>query len=234
MSQKLFHGRFCVLIDRLLVYYLSMVGHEIYRELFNRIVHGELVAGDWLREDAIATEFGVSRTPVRESLRQLAQDGLAENIRKRGYCVLGFTVDDLEEAYEIRRVLELLALDRAVKTLPIRELKEIRDRMQAISNSDDPFEHARIDSELHQLIVDSSRSRRLVDTLSSLYRIMRSFRELGYEASEVRALAMQEHFDLMAALASRDGERAAEVLDVHIRASKARVLERVLGGAFSR
>ena len=204
--------------------------HEIYRELFNRVVHGRYARGEWLREDAIAGEFGVSRTPVREALFQLAQDGLAEGLPKRGFRSLGFTVDDLEEAYEIRRVLELLALERAVHTLPIRELVEIRVRIQATAGNDDPLEHARIDGDLHQLIVDSSRSPRLIATLSGLYRIMRTFRELGFSAPEVRSLATQEHIGLIAALASRDGERAMRALDEHIRASKSRILSQVLGG----
>lgn len=204
--------------------------NQIYRELFNRVVHGAYEAGEWLREDAIAGEFGVSRTPVREALFQLAQDGLAEGIPRRGFRSLGFTVDDLEESYEIRRVLELLALERAVQTLPIRELQEIRGRMQSISDSDDPLEHARVDGELHRLIVESSRSRRLIGMLASLYRIMRTFRELGFSAPEVRSLAMQEHIDLISALASREADRAASILDGHIRASKSRVLAQVMGG----
>jgi DNA-binding GntR family transcriptional regulator len=206
--------------------------HQIYRELFNRVVHGRYAAGEWLREDAIAGEFGVSRTPVREALFQLAQDGLAEGIPKRGFRSLGFGVDDLEEAYEIRRVLELLALERAVKTLPIRELQEIRARIESSGKSDDALVHAGIDGDLHQLVVESSQSPRLIGMLASLYRIMRTFRELGFSSPDVRRLAMQEHVDLIAALASRDGERAAVILDEHIRSSKARVLAQVMGGGF--
>lgn len=202
--------------------------HGIYRELFNRVVHGVSGAGEWLREDALASEFGVSRTPVREALFQLAQDGLAEGLPKRGFRSLGFTVDDLEEAYELRRVLELLALERAVSTLPIRSLHAVRARIESITDSPDALVHAAVDSELHELIVDASRSRRLIGMLGSLYRIMRSFRELGFEDASVRRLAAEEHIALIDALAARDAARATRILDDHIRQSKARILKQVL------
>ncbi|TVQ23178.1 MAG: GntR family transcriptional regulator [Spirochaetaceae bacterium] len=202
--------------------------HTIYRELFNRVVHGAYSPGTWLREDAIASQFGVSRTPVREALLQLAQDGLAEGLPKRGYRARGFTVDDLEEAYELRRVLELLALERAVSTLSIQSLQAIRSRIEAVADVPDAIEHAAIDSELHRLIVDASQSRRLIAMLGSLYRIMQSFRELGFEDGETRRQATGEHIALIEALASRDAARASRLLDDHIRQSKARVLRQVL------
>ena len=200
----------------------------IYRELFNRVVHGVYAPGEWLREDALATEFGVSRTPIRETLYQLAQDGLVEGLPKRGFRSLGFTVDDLEEAYEIRRALELVAVERATPSISISALHAIRARIESVAGTDDPIEHAAIDSELHRLIADASRSRRLITMLSSLYRIMQSFRELGFESETIRRPATAEHIRLIDALASRDAPAAARILDEHIRLSKSRILKQVL------
>ena len=202
---------------------------RIYRELFNRVVRGRLPRGEWLREDALAAEFGVSRTPVREALFLLAQDGLAEAIPRRGFRSLGFSVDDLEEAYEIRHVLELLALERAVGTLPIVELQSIRARMQSLRDVDDPLAHAAVDAELHTVIINSSQSPRLIGLLSNLSRIMSTFRELSFEDEEIRHHAADEHERLVDALAAREGSAGAAILDDHIRVSKSRVMVQVLG-----
>ncbi len=202
--------------------------NSIYRELFNRVVHGVYGPGVWLREDALAAEFGVSRTPIREVLFQLAQDGLAEGLPNRGFRSVGFTVDDLEEAYEIRRALEVVAVERATASISIASLHGIRARIESIAGTDDPIEHATLDSELHRLIADASHSRRLITMLSSLYRIMQSFRELGFASSTVRDPAAAEHIELIDALAARDAPTATRILDKHIRLSKARVLKQVL------
>jgi DNA-binding GntR family transcriptional regulator len=209
-----------------------MTKQEIYRELFNRVVRNQYRRGDRLREDALADEFGVSRTPVREALFLLSQDGLAESAAKRGFRSLGFSVDDLEEAYEIRRVLELLALERAVKTFSIQSLQSIRGRIHSLSGSDDALEHARIDTDLHQLIIDSAQTPRLKSIMDGLYRIMRSFRELEFENREIRDAAVTEHIKLIDALVSRDGTVAASILDEHIKASKSRILGQVIQGAY--
>jgi DNA-binding GntR family transcriptional regulator len=210
-----------------------MTKQEIYRELFNRVVRNQYRRGDRLREDALADEFGVSRTPVREALFLLSQDGLAESAAKRGFRSLGFSVDDLEEAYEIRRVLELLALERAVKTFSIQSLQSIRGRIHSLSGSDDALEHARIDTDLHQLIIDSAQTPRLKSIMDGLYRIMRSFRELEFENREIRDAAVTEHIKLIDALVSRDGTVAASILDEHIKASKSRILGQVIQSAYA-
>ncbi len=207
-----------------------MTKQEIYRELFNRVVRNQYQQGDWLREDVLAEEFGVSRTPVREALFLLSQDGLADSIARRGFRSRGFTVDDLEEAYEIRRVLELLALERAVQTFSIQNLQVIRSRIQALSGSDDALEHACIDSDLHQLIVDAAKAPRLKIIMNGLYRIMRSFRELEFENSGIRNAAITEHIELIDAMVTRDGKKAAAVLDDHIKASKSRILGQIIQG----
>ena len=200
----------------------------MYTVLFDRIVKNQYSSSTWLREDSLATEFGMSRTPVRTVLRLLAQDGLIELLPKRGARVIPFTVDDLEEAYEIRRSLELLALERGIGTMSIQELMGHRRSVEHLKEESDPAVHAAVDSSLHQFIVGSAKSGRLTSMLASLYRLMQRFRELGFEDREIRERAEAEHLDLIDALISRDGGRASQILSNHIRNSKARILSMVV------
>ena len=202
----------------------------VYASLFDRIIRGEYPAGTWLREDALAAEFDMSRTPVRNVLGLLAQDGLVEYLPKRGSRALGFTVDDLEEAYEIRRVLELLALERSISTIRIEELMEIRTNVLALRERGNFADHADVDARLHGFIAASSGGIRLEATLGRLFRIMQRFRELGFQDSEVRDLAREEHLRLIDAISARDRETAAGELSAHLRNSKARILAKVIRG----
>jgi GntR family transcriptional regulator, rspAB operon transcriptional repressor len=207
-----------------------MIPHDLYTKLFNRIVRGSYPAGAWLREDSIAEEFGVSRTPVRDALRQLAQDGLVEMIPKRGSRSVGFTVDDLEESFGIRRNLELLALERAIPRLRLDRLMEIRGKIEAVAESEDPILHAELDSEFHTTIMNAADGKRLPMMLGSLYRIMASFRELGFADAEVRDSARAEHLAIIDKLIARDAAAAAELLREHIDATKTRLLVTVIRG----
>lgn len=204
------------------------IGHRIYRALFDCIIRHVYAPGTWLREDAIAREFDVSRTPVREALSQLTQDRLIETIPKRGSRVLGFGVDDLEEAYEIRRALEVLALERGISSVRIADLMMLRTRIEETHSSEDSANHAEVDSSLHQVLIESAKSPRLQALLGSLHRIMQTFREIAFEDSSVREAAYAEHLELIDALATRDLHRSREILSDHILRSKTRVLGAVL------
>jgi DNA-binding GntR family transcriptional regulator len=205
-----------------------MIPDNLYTKLFDRIVRGDYGAGSWLREDSIADEFGVSRTPVRDALRQLAQDGLVETIPKRGSRSLGFTMDDLEEAFSIRRNLELLALEQAITRLKLDRLMDIRARIDVSEESDDPAFHAELDSRLHTMIMNAADGKRLPMMLGSLYRIMASFRQLGFADPEVRRSARIEHLAIIDGLIARDSAIASQLLKDHIDATKTRVLSSVI------
>ena len=99
---------------------------EIYSTLFDRIITGEYPAGTKLKQEDIATEFNISRSPVRTVLQQLDQDGLVQLSPNKGARVLPFTADEIEEIYEIRKSLELLCLDISAPILSLHKLLALR------------------------------------------------------------------------------------------------------------
>lgn len=202
--------------------------NETYSTLFNRIIHGEYQANTRLKEDELAEEFKVSRTPIRETLRLLQQDGLIEIFPNRGARVYGFTVDDLEEMYEIRRVLEVLALDFAAPSMSISGLVELRESIEKIKNIDDAIKHAELDAKLHSYIIESSRRRRLINMLNQLFHLMQTFRELGFRDKQVQKSTYDEHLELIDALSVRNISLSKEVLTRHITNSKNRILQKVV------
>jgi DNA-binding GntR family transcriptional regulator len=173
-----------------------------------------------LKEEDLAQQFDVSRTPIRVTLRQLEQDGLVEIMPKRGARVVGFSVDDVEEVYDIRKSLEIQALKTAAPHLNIQGLLEIRTKMGDISRTSDPKLHEGIDAQVHNYFIQASGKRRLISILDQMFRLIQRFRELGFEDPDLRESAAEAHLALIDAICLRDVDKASVILADHIDVSK--------------
>lgn len=193
---------------------------HIYSILFDRIVSGEYPAYHRLKEEELARKFKVSRTPIRLTLRQLAQDGLVESLPKRGTRVIGFSVDDVEEVYEIRKSLELQALKTSAPYLNIQGLIDIRTELKTISRVDDYQAHEAIDARFHNYFIQASGKRRLIAILDQMFRLIQNFRLFGFKDQAIQASACQAHLALIDALCLRDVSTATNLLADHIETSK--------------
>jgi len=200
------------------------VVRDIYTTLLDRIVKSEYPENQWLREEAIANEFGVSRSPVRRALRLLHQDGMVDLVPKRGARLFPFTADDIEDIYEIRKTLESLAIRVGIQNLSIQRLLSLRNQIQGLREVDDPEEHTRIDGVLHSYLIEASGRRRLVSMLNELYRLSQSLREIGLRDRNNRMATIDEHSGIIDALTVRDLDQATSLLVRHIENSKARLL----------
>lgn len=200
------------------------VVRDIYTTLLDRIVKSEYSENQWLREEAIAGEFGVSRSPVRRALRLLHQDGMVDLVPKRGARLFPFTADDIEDIYEIRKTLESLALRVGIHNLSIQRLLSLRTQIQGLREVDDPEAHTRLDGVLHSYLIEASGRRRLVSMLNELYRLSQSLREIGLRDKDNRLATIAEHSGIIDALTVRDLEQATTLLVRHIENSKTRLL----------
>jgi DNA-binding GntR family transcriptional regulator len=192
----------------------------IYAVLFDRIVSGEYPPNTRLKEEELAARFEVSRTPIRLTLRQLEQDGLIEILPNRGARVVGFTVDDVEEVYDIRKSLEIQALKTSAPHLNIQGLLEIRAKLQEVSRIKDEKVHEEIDAQVHNYFIQASGKRRLVSILNQMFRLIQRFRELGFKDPDLRESAYEAHLALIDAICLRDVNKATEILSEHIEQSK--------------
>jgi len=209
----------------------QIASQDIYATLFDRIVSGELAAGTRLKEIALADEFGLSRTPVRDALRQLTGDGLAEIVPAQGARVVSFGADDIEDVYDIRMALELLALDLNGDSLKLQPLTELRERLRKANQHNDLAEHAEIDALLHRHVVESTGRRYLLRVFDEMGRLMQRFRYLGFRDVAVLKRAVAEHEAFLEALLVRDVAKARQVIEAHIRNSKLSALAQLHRGA---
>jgi DNA-binding GntR family transcriptional regulator len=181
------------------------------------ILRGQLGAGTRLDIDEIAARHGVSRTPVRDALKQLEAEGLVQVLPYRGVEVTSLGDDDLRELFAIRIALERLAVAQAVHTITdaeIEGLRRILRRMDRISSRDDSWTTLNI--AFHDGIHTATRWPRLIEMI----RIQRTNVERCVRArASALGIARQqaEHWSLLEALARRDPTEAERVIAQHLR-----------------
>jgi DNA-binding GntR family transcriptional regulator len=189
---------------------------EVIRDtLRSRIFEGHYAPGTRLIERDLASEFNVSRLPVREALRMLAQEGLLAERASRGSVVAGLTEKDVEDLFDVRLSLEVLACRLAAQRATpedIERLEALLDRATDALSRGSINEAHRENSEFHDevtRIADNGFLRTALEPLQGrmhwLFRHVTDLPEL-----------VQEHRDLLAAIASGDPERAAEQSAHHI------------------
>lgn len=194
------------------------LAQRISRELAARIVAGQIGAGERLRQDHIAAEFGTSHVPVREAFRQLESQGLAVSEPRRGVRVAGFSPAEVREVAEMRAALEVLALRHAAPHLT----PSILDRAaEAIRQGDHAGDVAAWDDSnrlFHRLILEPCAMPRLLKAVEDLHTASARFLFSGWRA-EWDAPTDRDHRAILAALRAGEVDRACTVLARHVQAA---------------
>jgi DNA-binding GntR family transcriptional regulator len=197
---------------------------KIYKQLKNDILNGVYKPGESLIEMKLAKEMGVSRTPVREAIRQLELEGLVSSIPNKGVIVEGITEEDVEDIYTIRKMIEGLAARWAAEKITdeqLEELREILDLMEFYTGKKDIDKVSEMDTRLHDVIFRACKSRPLESVLTNYHHFIKRARLVSMK-SEGRALAsLREHQEIYEALKNRDGDAAEKAMIKHISGARA-------------
>lgn len=209
---------------------------QTYEVLKKRIVAGHYTAGTQLKEEHIAEDIGVSRTPVRAALKRLIDDGLAVAEAGRGVFVAGWTRWDIEDMFRLRIRLEpfaaRLAAERADPRM-VAELKRCNEEMaraidQTEVSQDAIAEVQAANSRFHRMLLDAAGSQRLktmLETMIDMPIITRSF--FLYERDDLLR-SLQHHRDITLAVELGNGDLAEQVMTVHLLISNQRFMSRRL------
>ena len=184
---------------------------SVYEQLKAAIVEGELPPGQALVETALADAYGVSRTPVREALHRLQQDGLVERV-DRGLRVVEGNAERILEIYEVRVVLEAAACAAAARRHSDVDLARLRGLLEATPGEDaDPSTKATWNRQFHQAVWHATHNETLIEMLSRLEVHLRRYpaTTLVYPGRWEESLA--DHAELLDAIAASDEERAQEI-----------------------
>lgn len=195
-------------------------GNSVYQRLLDEIREGALLPGDRLREIDLSERLGVSRTPVREAIRQLEADGLVTHVPRQGASVRSLSYAEVMELYEMRAVLEgtaALLAARAASDVELDELEVLNDRLAKAGTGP---EAARINRVFHATLLDAAKNRFLAKSMLSLQKALLILGPSQLLDNERADAAVAEHRCIMTALKSRDSAAAEMEMRAHIEAAQ--------------
>ena len=201
---------------------------KAYETLKQRVVGGTYAPGAQLKEEHLARELRVSRTPVRAALKRLVEDGLATADPNRGVRVSEWTDFDIEETFELRGLLESHAAELAARRggAPLADrlddLNQQMDRAIAAGGAALPERLQEINSRFHRAILEGSGSPRLRGMLAGLIDMPIVIRSHFISTLQDKVQSLQHHRDLAAAVRAGDGELARQVMQLHLRVASHR------------
>jgi len=198
---------------------------DIFEVLHKRIIAGKYSPGEWLRQEEISTQLGVSQTPVREALDLLVSAGLAERVPYRGVRVLQLSTEEIIDAYELRLLLDSTAARSAAErgdTHQTRALSRLLEKMKPLVSLNDMSRQRQLNREFHRLIAETGRN----DLLIRIYEMASNafpdwmLYEAMFHHPEMLPVCLeqeyQEHAAILEAISTRDAPGAAKKALEHI------------------
>jgi DNA-binding GntR family transcriptional regulator len=196
---------------------------QVYRELRRRIFLKELKPGQRLPEAALASTLSVSRTPVREALRILANEGLVDLIPNSGARLASPSLDEVRESYEVREHLEVIAAAKAARNItPVQLclLEEAIDEEEGIFVSRDLERYLEVNIRFHRIIAEASRNRTLSEYVANILArtyVYMVFFESFFDFDTNPSL--DEHREIVKALRQRDESLTVDLMRKHVHLS---------------
>lgn len=201
----------------------------VFEAIRQAIIDGTLEPGQRLMETQLAEELGVSRTPVREAIRKLELANFVVMIPRRGAYVADISLKDISEVFEIRGALEALAAELAAERASEEEIEQLERLLVEIGKSiekRDVEALVALDTEFHDLLYRASRNERLEQLLSQLREHIQRFRTETLSHPARMKVALEEHRQIVEALAARDGDLARQLAAEHIESAENSLMER--------
>lgn len=196
---------------------------QVYALMHESIAAGKLKPGAWLREEALTQELGVSRATVRDVLTRLVAEGLAIHEPYRGVRVASFSVDDLDEVYTMRQMLEGWALELAADRITDDELAQMRALLPQTAADPNPLvaQAARdANHAFHWIAIRASGRPHLIRILEQLWKLMPTYilRQRPSDAPHPAGLGgdLGAHTAILKALEAHDGTGARQAIVTHL------------------
>lgn len=195
---------------------------KVFQRLREDILSGVYQENDELREVSIGEELGVSRTPVREALRQLELEGLVTIVPNKGAYVKGITKKDVHDIYKIRSLLEGLCARWATEHITDQQIEELEEivllsefhlKKQGQGKAKQVSD---LDGKFHKVLYEASNSRILEHVLSDFHKYVKMARTMSVGEKERAEKSIDEHRAILEAIRKKDANLAEQLANQHI------------------
>jgi DNA-binding GntR family transcriptional regulator len=199
--------------------YSSRSSTSIISTLKNRIIWWKYPLEYRLTEEELCKEFGVSRSPVREALRELATHGFLEQLPRHGYVIKQLTPQQLLEAYDVRMALELFVVEQlAQRGETIKEIEDLKQTWTALLNGPPPQteELAELDTKFHETLAQALGNSTLLDQLRVINERLLVFRMSDFSRPERTLITCRHHLNILARIEDKDMAGACKAMRENI------------------
>lgn len=197
-----------------------------YKIIKEKLLNLEFDPGSRIREDLLAQEISMSRTPVREAINQLTAEGLINNIARKGIFVVQLTREEISHLLDVREALEKLAADNCIDRITqaqFSNLEAIMKDFQSALAKEDYKKCNSLDSKFHLEIAKISENKKLIEFLGEIEDFMSIARSIEKKEQPKRKneITLKEHMDILDSIKNRDKEAAKKAITANIRTMKA-------------
>ena len=208
------------------------LARRAYEALKQDILTCALEPGAQIFEGELATRYGMSKTPVREALNLLGQEGLVQVLPRRGYLVAPVTLRDVQEVFQLRLLLETAAAELAAEHITEEGLRQLKALVAVRYTYRDRASYGRFlraNRAFHIAVAEASGNGRLAQFVGKLLEDMERILHLGLDLRDSADEMATEHGELVDALLRGDGALARRVVTEQLQTSRKRVLEALVG-----
>ena len=205
-----------------------------YSSILNMILSSEIKPGDRIREDLIAEKIGISRTPVREAVNQLVQNGFVVNIKRKGLYCVSITKSELLDLLEVRTALESISFNKCIDFATNEDINNFKEIISDFNqkynsillNSDSnsgkqiAMLHNEYDVKFHISIAQVSNSNRLIKYITEIENTLLIARQRIYSNNEGKSIVLlswKQHELMVESIQARDKTMAINMLDQHLK-----------------
>lgn len=188
----------------------------IAEKIRTSIINGEFPYGQVLKQDALASQFDVSKIPVREALYQLKMEGLVTIKNNRGSTVSSLSSSEVDEIYTMRMALEEIALKRAIPNLGPQNLIAAESVLKLIGSSTDPLEWSALNWEFHASLYQAAEMPKLLETVFTLHNNVARYLILYLKEMNFQDASQAEHWELLDMCAKKKTREAVSILKKHL------------------
>lgn len=206
----------------------NTIRDQVYQLLKDEISDGVYEPGYWLQEKELAQRLKVSRSPVREALRQLTRDGLVRDIPNKGVFVREFSIRDIEDVFDLRIMMESFALLHISPELPTEKkegLLELLGQVEQGHGAEDRKAYIQADIQLHHYLIQLCGNQFLVKSYSDIYSMIKQFCIYSLIDQMRFDNSMAEHRQIVHCVLTGQMEEAEKVNRLHLELTKTKLAE---------
>lgn len=188
----------------------------VYESIKNAILDGIFEPGTRLTETSLSKQLNVSSTPVREAFRRLESERFVEIIPYRGAIVQKFSLKEIDDVYKCRLPLEILAIELAIDNITDDIVDKLYFLVEKSRKTNDISEYVRINSEIHNLILECANNQTLKKLLDQINDVIDRDRNISSNSLKRKTEINKEHLKIVDAIKSRNKESAKKAMEIHI------------------